>query len=908
MAKNSPALASFNAGELSPDVAARVDNQKYAVGCSQLSNFIPRVQGPARRRPGTRYVATSKGRGQVLLRKFVFSEGDAAVIEFGNNYCRFYTNHSQVQISTPSAWSSGTQYAQGALVSYGGVNYYAVNSSLGVTPPNTLYWYALTGMVYEIPSPYTSAMLFNSDGTAGIQIEQSADVLYIACGSCWPMTLSRYGTTNWQFAAYAPPDGPFLTENSSASPALYVVPTSGQPGVYDCYATSGVFDELDVANPDGLPATPGRLVRIDAQQFNIKTWQEQDTVSIGDLRRWNGNTYVSLKASTGTGPNPPVQTSGVQWDGGPGCGQWLYQDSGYGIGEVTTYISATHVQVTASYYAGSSGNLNANQQYLFPKFVQGTTASVTGITQANPAVVTISGAAAPTVGDPVYLTSIGGMTQISERMFTVTAISGSSVTLGECDSSGYSAFTSGGTLILNASLNWSIGAWGSSLARTAGSYPTTVCFFEDRLFWGGGIRWWGSAPGAYTSHAQDLYSQVTADCAVDGILAAQDVDAIGWFSPAILLLIGTGGGEFALGPLSSTEALGPGNTDVERQSKFRSKAIRPEIIGTSNYYVQASGKKVMAQDYNFYLNRYDSTNQNRLANHIAGYTVSSAIVDIAYHAEPYETLWCLRSDGLLVGFTVDRQDDVTAWEEEPMAPSQAGGAVVESICVIPAPDETRDELWLSVNRSINGQTVRTVEYLEKDFETGDTQSSACYVDCSLKYNGSPASTVTGLDYLDGETVQVLADGGYAGSFTVASGSITLPYAASVVQVGLYAPNGLMTMDVEGGADVGTAQGKVKRPSSVVVRVKNTLGGMIGVATASTPWNPPSTQASELLPSYPTTTTLGQAPTLFTGDVDRVGLQGDPIPNCKLQIWQPLPYPMEILGIFPVINVNEPSAA
>src|SRR6185312_8747431 len=446
------------------------------------------------------------------------------------------------------------------------------------------------------------------------------------------------------------------------------------------------------------------------------------------------NTYKALVAGT-SGPNPPVHTKGIGWDG-KGAVQWLYLDSGYGIGQVTGFTSTTQVTLTLSSYAGQTGKTNANQYYNFPTATVGAPFPITNISQANPAVVDAAGHTL-SVGDPVYLTGVGGMTPISEQSYVVTAVSGGSFTLGTVDASGYPAYTSGGAAIKNASLNWQLGAWGQGASGLTGSFPTCVSFFADRLFWAGGIRWWGSAPGQYDSHTQDLFSIVSPACAVTGNIAAQDVDAITWLSQTTrVLLMGTKGGEFALGPIVANQALGPDNVAVLRQSKWRSRAIRAEIIGTSNFYVQASGKKMMAQDYNFYQDIFDSTNQTRLANHIAGYTVTSGIVDMGWHQEPYETLWGVRNDGVLIGYVFDRPDNVTGWHEHPMGATQKGPAVVECISVIPAPDGTRDEVWLIVKRILNGQTVRSVEYLEKDFETGDLQNTMCYLDMSGAYNGA----------------------------------------------------------------------------------------------------------------------------------------------------------------------------
>lgn len=49
---------SFNAGELSPLMDARVDEAKHPFSCRILENFIPKVYGGAFRRPGTMYLAT----------------------------------------------------------------------------------------------------------------------------------------------------------------------------------------------------------------------------------------------------------------------------------------------------------------------------------------------------------------------------------------------------------------------------------------------------------------------------------------------------------------------------------------------------------------------------------------------------------------------------------------------------------------------------------------------------------------------------------------------------------------------------------------------------------------------------------------------------------------------------------
>lgn len=839
MAKSAPLLGNFNAGELSPDFAARCDNEKYPVGSATLQNFIPMVQGPAKRRPGSRMVEAVKDSSQrTWLRKFIFSQGQAYQIEFGVGYCRFYTNHGQVQ--------SG-------------------------------------GGPYEIASPYTADMLTNADGSCGLQLEQSGDVIYITCASYWTQQLTRFGPTDWRFSFYAPPDGPFLDQNSSNSPALYITPIAGNPTQVICTATDNVFSPLDVAG-----VAPGRLVRIGTQFFNTPPWTTNVGYNTGDLARFNGNTYKALNTAT-SGPQPPAQTQGVQYDGKGGV-LWLYQDSGYGIGQVTGYTSPTQVTLTVSPFAGQKGTTAANQYYYFPQSTVGTPVAITAISQTAPTVVTAANSF--NIGDPVYLTNLGGMTSLSEQSYVISAVTGGSFTLAGTDTTTAPAYTGGGTAIGNASLNWQLGAWGGA----TGTFPAALGFYADRLFFGAGISWWGSVPGEYDSHTQDRFGLVTADCAISGVIAAQHVDDITWMSALNILLIGTKGGEFGLSSITSTAPLGPENVQVTRQSDMRSRAIQAQIVGTSNFYVQASGKKVMAQDYNFYLDRYDSTNQNRIANHIAGYTVTSGIIDSTWHAEPYECLWCVRNDGVLIGYTFDRADNVTGWHEHPLGGTLAGPAVVECASTIPAPDGTRDELWMIVRRTIGGATVRTVEYLEKDFETGDAQNTMCYVDLSGVYNGVPTTTITGLSWLNGETVSVLRDGGGHPDCVVSGGQITLQTAGSVVQVGLACPANLITMKLEVPADVGTSQGKLKRVVQCSVRLKNTVGGYIGMANG---------QGLDLMLPNVNTTPMGTPPPLFTGDVARMSVRGDSESDCQIWIQQPQPFSMEVIGIFPLITTQEP---
>ena len=115
MPRVSPIITSFNAGELSPQLYGRVDVGKYANGCRVMQNFVPLVHGPARRRPGTYFIAATKtSNKKARLIPFEFSVTQAYVLEFGHKYIRFYKDQGQI-FSGESPYEIASPYAEADL-------------------------------------------------------------------------------------------------------------------------------------------------------------------------------------------------------------------------------------------------------------------------------------------------------------------------------------------------------------------------------------------------------------------------------------------------------------------------------------------------------------------------------------------------------------------------------------------------------------------------------------------------------------------------------------------------------------------------------------------------------------------------------------------------------------------------
>ncbi len=104
MPRANPLQAAFNAGELGPRMAGRVDFAKYRSAGARVENLIPLPQGGLTRRPGTRFVAPAADHGsRPRLVPFEFSTEQAYVLEAGSGRFRFFRNKGQIVVGATDA-------------------------------------------------------------------------------------------------------------------------------------------------------------------------------------------------------------------------------------------------------------------------------------------------------------------------------------------------------------------------------------------------------------------------------------------------------------------------------------------------------------------------------------------------------------------------------------------------------------------------------------------------------------------------------------------------------------------------------------------------------------------------------------------------------------------------------------
>jgi len=733
--------------------------------------------------------------------------------------------------------------------------------------------------------------------------------------------------------------------------------------------------------------------------------------------------------------------------------------------------------------------------------------TISAITKANPGVVTASSHGYSN-GDYVIISGVVGMTELNGRQFKVANKTTNTFELQDMDGNNFNTsslttYASAGsaykiyqitTTYATADLfdlkfaqsadvmyvvhpsyvirkitrtghtSWSIsnvsisGSPSPNLNSASDKYPSCVSFFEQRLVFGNSNdnpqTLWFSKSGDY----ENFTTGTDSDDAMIFTIASNQVNAIRYLAASRSLLVGTVGGEFLVTGSDTVDGLTPTNINIRRQSTYGSANIDAIPVGNVTLFLQRAKRKIRELVYNYDSDNYVAPDLTILAEHIT----DSLITDMAYQQEPDSVLWCTRTDGVLIGMTYQRTENVIAWHKHIIggksdtgkttltkalsftsnssnvsttnntitisshglstgdvvsyyaasspiaglrqdrfyyaiatdsntlklaltsADATAGTAVsltstpssdttqyiykgvnilnntfysashgfgnnsfvyyypsvsddaltgistntkyyvdvlddnqfklstssnfasyvditavdttaathkwlthakVETVAVIPS-DSNEDELYMIVNRFINGSTRRYVEYLTP-FDYGESQQDAFFVDSGLTYSGDADATISGLDHLEGETVDALVNGAAHSQVSVSSGGVTLSSSAIKAHIGLNYPSVLQTMRVEAGSADGTAQGKIKRIHDVTLRLHKTLGAEIGGDLSN----------MERIPFRDSSMLMSQAVDLFTGDKD-AEFRGDFDKAGYVYVRQTSPLPLNIIAIYP----------
>lgn len=308
-------------------------------------------------------------------------------------------------------------------------------------------------------------------------------------------------------------------------------------------------------------------------------------------------------------------------------------------------------------------------------------------------------------------------------------------------------------------------------------WPKKVAFYQNRLFFANTRKLphglWGSNYNGYgfdsaTTDTEFLFNDAFSldTSAISTLLSGSETILITELLSFVSLVITTNIGVYsttleAFSPITPTSV-----AFINRQSgEATSQNISSVIFDTQIMFANKGGRKINALNLSSTTLSYDVSNISVLAPQVVGTPFDLGV----YENGSVDGRWLFVTNtandlaGTLAIYQNVPEQQITAWT---LADTLNG--------LFRQVDSKDDFVYFLVERTIDGNTLLQVEYLDFDV----------YTDSTTTYTGTSTTTITGLSHLEGETVQVVGDGAVMEEKTVSSGSITLERAVTTAQVGL----------------------------------------------------------------------------------------------------------------------------
>ncbi len=365
-------------------------------------------------------------------------------------------------------------------------------------------------------------------------------------------------------------------------------------------------------------------------------------------------------------------------------------------------------------------------------------------------------------------------------------------------------------LVRNSDVNWqitvvsftqpSIPHWDAT-----GGYPSVITFFEQRLLLGAPRckpqTIWGSQSGNVLNLVtgtgdsdpfEFLISAATSN--IQHLVSGKHVIILCYDKELTL----TGGKE---------KAITPTNAQIKEQTTYGTKeGVPPLAMDGELLFVTRHGKKVRSMSFQVDKDAYTAPDMSLVAGHLAGLGVD----EMTKTHEPFNLLWLVTTDGKLLTCAFDREQEVVAWSKN------ITDGLFKSAATIPYANA--DQIWVAVQRTVGGAARTYIEVVDFSLNTDSAVTGA----------DSGGKTVwTGLDHLNGKSVDIVADGSALAQKVVSLGQITLSSPAYSVEVGIPYATTIKDLPVEVQTPVGTAQGQNVSVNRVTARFYETLGGESG---------------------------------------------------------------------------------
>ncbi len=853
MARVAVELTNFTGGELSPRLDGRTDLTKYSSGCSTLENLVVYPHGSAARRPGSTFIAeVADSDNKTRLIPFEFSTTQTYMLEFSNLKMRVYKDKGAVLEGDKTI--TGITQANPAVVTA---------SSHGYSNGDEVLISGVSGMTEVNNKRFLVAD--KTTNTFELQDKDGVDI-----NSTGFTAYSSGGVSNKVFELATPYTTAQLFDLKFAQSADVMYITHPEHEV----------EKLSRTGHTAWTLTDVDFTKGPMQDANITT----TTLNPGATAVGTG---VSLAASATTGINGG---SGFQ---STDVGRFVFLHSGYAkITGVTDTTNAT-IEIlptlsastaTADWRLGAfsdttghpscvtffeqrlvfAGTTNQPQTVFFSKSgdYENMDANIGGTVADDDAIIytiasnQVNAIRFMTATRTLIIGTAGGEFTVSGGSVD-TAITPTNILIKK--QSNHGAANVDAIAVGNATLFLQRAK--RKIRELAYNFDVDGYIAPDMTILAEHISEGGLTQIAYQQEPNQIVYATRNDGELVGLTYQREQQVTAWHRHIF-------GGRFGNATITVTDYANIADG---------TRIVLTKADGTTTTFTSATSSTT-GKFHTTSSNNQTATNLQTLIDADSDFTatVSSNVVTIT------------ETSPLSTGFlTVTSLDDSVR-----LAKTDEGKAVCESVAVIPT-DDTEYEVYVIVKRTINGATRRFVEVLNVfDFDQTDN-TSFNFLDSALSYSGSAASTISGLDHLEGQTVSILADGATHPDKTVSSGSVTLDRSALNVKVGLAYTSLLQTMRLNAGSQNGTSQGKTKRIYDITVRMFETIGVEVG----------PNLSDMERIPFRSSADLMDEGIPPFTGDKE-VEFRGNYETDGFIFVRQTQPLPFTILSLYPRLTTND----
>ena len=715
-------------------------------------------------------------------------------------------------------------------------------------------------MVAELATPYTGAML------AELDYSQSSDTMFLFHPDVPIQRLRRLTPGSFDLAAAPFTVTPFDEQGH--------VPATG---LTLSAATVGTGRTATAGAATFLPSDVGRQIVAGPGAAVVTAWTDSTHVTVTISSAFTGTSIAAgawLLDLSPQGFATPTATGPV---GGTVDLRGSLSRAADIVLSAKTGAGVTVTATSAVFTAGDVGK---------KLFAGGGDADITGYTDSTHVTVNVvedfeaygyaSGGYGISAG--VWrLTDVGSYVRINGGVLQITSFSADftvkAKVVAELDS-----------IVTAPALSWSLETPSWSAAN---GYPRTGTFHEQRLVVGGSAKYPQTIWGTRIADYLDFTKGTADDDGFSFTIAADEINPISYLASLRNLVAHTYGGEFSLQG-GVEKPITPTNVRIRPESAHGSRGVRPVTVGKESVFVQRAGRKVRAMGYRYDFDGYSSPDLTVLAEHIT----KTGVAAMSYQQEPDMLLWAVRGDGAMLSCTLDRDQSVTAWARH------VTDGVIESVGSIPHGD--REEVWLLVRRTIDGQEVRYIEILEEEWQpllqqAGPPVVYGFTVDAGLAFDSEEGQTVFSVPHLVGKTVDIVADGRPQPRQAVdESGQVTLMRPSYRTLIGLPFRTEIALLTPEVGSGTGTAQGNAMRTGEVTLRFLDTLGAKVIDGDGNAETVPFRGLGSSV---------LDQPPLPFTGLMS-LNVNGWDRGRSELTVVQDQPLPLHLLGVIRKFTVND----